>query len=155
MNKSKKNQIETEMLLSLTTKSIDKMSKRDPKKGRQMLKLKRQLIEANARRRVNRKWEVIEHGNRYKVAQSRKACRLTTLQLEEELFDGHIMRLDNRNQDKSYPAQKRIMRRIVEKRQAQQVHKNFGRTESRHGAHMESYCISHSLQQLYRWQMCC
>lgn len=47
-------------------------------------------------------------------------------ELKEELFDGILLCLKGINDKKSYPAQKRLVRRIVEKRMAQAVHHAMG-----------------------------
>ena len=78
--------------------------------------------EANARRKVAKNWDKIAHGSRYQKAAAKESCRRATKQMEEELFDGILLNLRCKNKVKSYNAQKRILRRIVEKRQAQQAY---------------------------------
>lgn len=82
-------------------------------------------------------------------------CRSTTLQMEEELFDGILLNLKGGKAcSMSYNRQKRILRRVVEKRQAQQVHHKVGRSFDRFSCHMQRHCTSKSMNTIKRYQMC-
>lgn len=116
---------------------------------------KRKQSEANARRKVAMNWDRIAHGIRYKKAATKEFCRRTTLLMEEELFDGILLNLKGRKASTmSYNKQKRILRRIVEKRQAQQAFRMAGRSSNRLLSHMQRQCVSASLNKMKRRQMC-
>ncbi len=112
-------------------------------------------IEANARRKVAMDWDKIAQGTRYRKAAAKEFCRRTTFQLEEELFDGILLNLKGcKASAKSYNRQKRTLRRIVEKRQAQQAHRKVGRSADRLSYHMERQCIRYSMDKILRYQRC-
>ena len=90
---------------------------------------KRIRTEANARRKVNKSWEKVEHTPRYCSASAKYVCDTITRKIEIEVLDGILLNLSIKSQSKSPSVQNRILRRIVEKRQAQANHKKFGRTE--------------------------
>lgn len=105
--------------------------------------------EAKARRKVAERWEILAHGLKYKKAAVFESCVRTTMQMEEELFDGILLNLNSRNSRKSYNIQKRILRRIVEKRQAKSVRRQIKRTEDRFTSHMLRSCASKSMRDLH------
>jgi len=117
-------------------------------------KVTRKQAEANARRKEAKSWALLAHGVKYKEAAAKHSCNLATMQIEDELFDGILLNLCDRNSVKSTSAQKRILRRIVEKRQAQQAHRQIGRTDSRYASHILQRCASQSMSDLHRHQMC-
>lgn len=121
---------------------------------RNMQKPTRKQVEANARRKVVKAWTKLANGAKYQKAAIKAVCERTTLQMEEELFDGILLNLRDKNNVKSYSAQKRILRRIVEKRQAQQTHGKIGRTEDRFSSHISRYCVSKIMNDLKSYQMC-
>lgn len=110
--------------------------------------------EAMARRKLANAWMKIAKRGEYKRAAVKECCRNTTFQMEDELFDGIILSLNDRNSKKSYPIQKRILRRIVEKRQAQQVYDNVGRTETCLFRYIARQSTSWSMRKLQKYQMC-
>ena len=120
----------------------------------QKQKMTREEIEANARRKIAQNWSKISKGIKYRKATVRVGCGRVTSHLKNELFDGVLINLQDRNNQKPYGVQKRILRRIVEKRQAQQTHHNIGRTENRFSSHIRQYCASMSMKELRRYQMC-
>ncbi len=83
---------------------------------------KQRLKEATARRKVNKNWQKVESSNKYRAALARSLCRATTDRIADEVLDGIFLNLNERNRDKSSAEQKRLLRRIVEKRQAQAIH---------------------------------
>ncbi len=112
----------------------------------------RREAEANARRMASQKWEKLGRGLKYRKATARFACRSITAHLKEELFDGILINLRGKNSEKSYSVQKRVLRRIVEKRQAQQTHRHVGRTDDLFSGHMSRHCTSISMKELKRYQ---
>lgn len=123
-------------------------------KKQQQERAKQMVVEANARRKVNKNWAEVEHKRRYKRAATFQACVNTTSLIEAECFDGILLQLNERNESKSYNSQKRILRRIVEKRQAQSVHRAIGRSRDRFVNHMTNCNISKSVRDLHRMSFC-
>lgn len=109
---------------------------------------------ANARRRLEKSWTLLAHGVKYQKAATKESCKRTTINLEEELFDGILLNLREKNSEKSYRVQKRILRRIVEKRQAQLTHRLVGRSEDRFSRHILQHCIRKSMDDLNNFQFC-
>lgn len=60
---------------------------------------------------------------------AKEVCEVTTQRIEKEVLDGIFLNLNSKVQSQSTKVQNRILRRIVEKRQAQANHKKNGRTE--------------------------
>lgn len=115
---------------------------------------KRIQAEANARRKVAKSWALVAKGGKYRKAAVKESCDRLTQILEEELFDGILLNLSRRNGMKSYTCQKRILRRIVEKRQAQSAHRLAGRSGNMFARQLQRYCASKSLGCLKRYQLC-
>ena len=115
-----------------TNNSKDTMNK----KANQKQVMKSKKAEANARRKVNKSWEKVEHTPRYRSASTKEVCDTITKKIEIEVFDGILLNLSIKSQAKSPSVQNRILRRIVEKRQAQANHKKFGRTDDLTSIHI-------------------
>lgn len=106
------------------------------KKVNQKQTVKRKKAEDNARRKVNKSWVKVEYTPRYHSASARYMCDTITRKIEIEVLDGILLNLSIKNQAKSPSVQNRILRRSVEKRQAQANHKKFGRTEDLTSIHI-------------------
>lgn len=78
-------------------------------------------------RMTNEAWKNEEKKARYRKAAVAETFESTTKKIVDEVLDGIFLVLNRRNRDKSSSVQNRILRRIVEKRQAQAVHKMRGR----------------------------
>lgn len=115
-----------------TNNSNDTMNKKVNQK--QIVKSKK--AEANARRKVSKSWEKVEHTPRYRSASAKYVCDAITRKIEIEVLDGILLNLSIKSQAKSPSVQNRILRRIIEKRQAQANHKKFGRTENLTSIHI-------------------
>ena len=103
---------------------------------------KRKRVNANARCKTAKAWDKIAHGVRYREVAAKEFGRRTTLQIKEELFDGILLNLRNEKESAmSYSKQKRVLRRIIEKRQAQQTHRKVGRSGDRFSCHIQRLCI--------------
>ncbi len=124
------------------------------KKANQEQVMKSKKAEANARRKVAKSWELVAKGVKYRKAAAKESCGRLTQILEGELFDGILLNLKGRNGMKSYACQKRIRRRIVEKRQAQSAHRRAGRSGNRFTKQLQHYCASQSLGCLQHYQLC-
>lgn len=83
---------------------------------------RRKMQEAKARRKVNEDWQRVEATKSYRKAVAYSACRSTTDRIADEVLDGIFLNFRGSSSDKSASVQKRILRRIVEKRQAQAIH---------------------------------
>ena len=89
---------------------------------------KRRATEAKARRKVSEEWQHIELTCKYRQAVAKIIGMNTTDRIAAEVLDGILLNLSARNSDKSPTEQKRLLRRIVEKRQAQAMHRSgYGR----------------------------
>lgn len=128
--------------------------RKESKRKKQMATQKRIQAEANARRKVAKSWDVLGHSTKYRKAAAKESCARTTRSLEYDVFDGLLLNLSGRNSVKSFSFQKRIIRRIVEKRQAQSVHRRVGRTTDRFASHILRHCASKSLCDLWHYQLC-
>ncbi len=134
-----------------TNKNVVRKSEKHSKEQKA---IKRERIEAEARRKVAVEWERISHRRSYQKAATREACSSTTLSLVDELFDGIVLELNERNSKKSYGAQKRILRRIVEKRQAQSAHRCVRRAADGLARYLRRTSILIGMKQLQRHQCC-
>ena len=135
-------------------KTMMNNTKKASRKMMQKANQKRIQAEANARRKVAKSWALLAKGVKYRKAAAKESCDRLTLLLEEELFDGIFLNLSGRNGMKSYSCQKRILRRIVEKRQAQSAHRLAGRSGNRFTKQLQHYCASQSLDCLKRYLLC-
>ena len=135
-------------------KTVMNSSKKANKKMRQKANQKRIQTEANARRKVAKSWALVAQSVKYRKATVKESCDRLTQILEDELFDGILLNLSGRNGMKSYTCQKRILRRIVEKRQAQSAHRLAGRSGNMFTRQLQRYCASQSLNSLRRYQLC-
>jgi hypothetical protein len=129
-------------------------TKKANRKMMQKANQKRIQAEANARRKVAKSWALLAKGVKYRKAAAKESCDRLTLLLEEELFDGILFNLSGRNGMKSYACQKRILRRIVEKRQAQKTYRRIGRTENRYANYILRECTIKSMNDLQHYQEC-
>ena len=118
---------------------------------------KRREKEARARRCEAEKWERAARNNGYRTRSAQESCIRTTQKIADELFDGIFLNLNEQNKNKSPNVQKRILRRIVEKRQAQAAHRNARKSDykSRFTAHMYRRNTGYCMYDLYRLQHAC
>lgn len=107
---------------------------------------KQRKAEADARRRTNKRWERVETSDRYRKAAAEELCNVTTNKIEIEALEGILLNLNIRSQVKPSRVQDRILRRIVEKRQAQASHKKHGRSEDFTTVHITLTCTSKCME---------
>lgn len=119
---------------------------------KQKAEQKRIKAEAKAQRVLNENWERLERSAKYQKSAAKMSCSHLTQTIKEELFDGILLNL--RGDDKSYRCQKRTLRRIVEKRQAQSMHRIVGRSGDRYASHMLHHYVGESMSQLNRHMWC-
>ena len=120
------------------------------KKASQKHVIKNKKAEANARRKVNKSWEDVKHTPRYRSASAKYVCDTITRKIEIEVLDGILLNLSIKSQTKSPSVQNRILRLIVEKRQAQANHKKFGRTEDLTSIHISITGTSRCLEAIHK-----
>ena len=106
--------------------------------------------EANARRKINRTWMHVEETSRYRKASANRLYQSTTRKIKEEVLDPVDMHLNLRSRVKSANVQKRLLRRIVEKRQAQANHKKNGRARDLTSLHFTILCVSRCMVEICR-----
>lgn len=139
---------------SVSSQVMMNNSKRESRRNKQKAAQKRIQAEANARRRVAKSWDVLGHSSKYKKAAAKESCTRTTRSLEDDIFNGILLNLSGRNSVKPFSSQKRIFRRIVEKRQAQSAYRRVGRTADRLASHILRHCASRSMGDLRHYQLC-
>lgn len=116
---------------------------------------RRRNKEAKARRKVNEDWKRIESSGRYRKAAARGAGWNTTDRIADEVLDGIFLSLNSRNGEKSASEQKRLLRRIVEKRQAQAVHVKLRKKRDRKTAVAVIINTSKCMERLHHLRFVC
>lgn len=110
----------------------------------------------SSKRKINRKiikrWTIVGNSMFYKLAAVREASRGSLHDIKEDIFDGILISLSPRHKDKSINVQKRIIRRIVEKRQAQITHRYIGHTDDLVASHIASAYSSKCMKMLHQYQ---
>lgn len=117
------------------------------KKMRKQVKNEKKA-EANARRKTNKRWEHVEASDRYRKAATEELCNMTTNKIEIEVLDGILLNLNIKSQVKPSRVQDRILRRIVEKRQAQANHKKHGHSKDLTTIHITLTCTSKCMEDI-------
>lgn len=102
--------------------------------------------EANACCKVNKSWEKVEHTPKYRYASAKAVCDTITKKIEVEVLDG--INLSIKSQSKPLSVQNRILRRIVEKHQAQANHKKHGHTEDLTSIHVSITSTSRCMEAI-------
>ena len=111
--------------------------------------------EAKARRKVNEYWQRLESTNKYRKAIVINTCRNTTDMIADEVLDGILLSLNDRNSKRSASEQKRLLRRIVEKRQAQALHAKIRKNRDRKSSVAVIDNSSRCMQRLHYLQFAC
>lgn len=86
---------------------------------------------AKLRHQLNESWQAIEQTGKYRRASNLVAFKLANNNIEADMMDGIILRLNEKHDGEPMVVKMRLFRRIVEKRQAQVVHKTIGRSRDR------------------------
>lgn len=131
-----------------------KVAYKSQKHSKELEAIKRKKAEAVARRKVAEEWHRLEGGSAYQKAAVREASCTTTFNLIGELYDGIVLALNERNNNKSYGMRKRLIRRIVEKRQAQSTHQRIRRSDDGLTRYLHRCSFHSSMRQLQRRQCC-
>lgn len=115
----------------------------------------RRAKEAKTRRKVNENWQRIELSSKYCKAVAKRAGRDTIDRIANEVLNGIFLSLKTRNDGKSPSEQKRLLRRIVEKRQAQAIHAKTRQSRDRKTAIAVIINTSKSLERLHNLRFAC
>lgn len=115
---------------------------------------KQKKVERNARRKVAETWANVSNKTAYKKAAVKYYGAEATYKIENEFFDGIFISLKERHDEKSYRERKRMLRRIVEKRQAQMTHKYVGRTPDRLATYLSRQSTGKSMRTIHKYQQC-
>ena len=113
----------------------------------------RKAKETNARRKVNDHWMRIENSCRYRKAVAYNVCRDITDQITEEVLDWIFLTLNERNEEKSTSEKNRLLRRIVEKRQAQAIHTKTRKNRDRKAAVAIAINSSKCLRRIHQLRL--
>lgn len=116
---------------------------------------RRRVKEAKARRKANEDWQRMESTGKYRKVLAREAGRNTTDRIADEVLDGIFLSLNTRNSWKSVTEQKRLLRRIVEKRQAQAVHTKTRKSRDRKTAIAVIINTSKCMERLHHLCFAC
>lgn len=106
------------------------------------------------RKQIADGWMHVEKGERYQRFALKESCYRITDNIKEEMMDGIFLSLNERNDSKPYSVQKRTLRRIAEKRQAQAVHHTIGHTHNSYAQHMTRTSVSKCMEAIRRRQLC-
>lgn len=102
---------------------------------------------------TNKRWMFLETTHKYRRSLAKETGNKTTEALKNELLDGLFITLNDRNCKKSDKEQARLVRRIVEKRQAQAAHHKIGRTDDLYASKVSRgnacRCMLAIRQQMY------
>ena len=83
------------------------------------------------RKRLLKSWTKIACGIGYKYAATEETYKNSMQEIEDEMSDGgKLLPLSSRYRNKSINVQKRVLRRIIEKKQSQMAHRFFGHTDN-------------------------
>lgn len=99
-------------------------------------------------------WDIMAKNRRYSKAVAKDLSREVTAWAVEECLDGICLNLSDGNCMRSDAVQKRILRRIVEKRQAQANHRRVGRTQSLLASYLEKSCCSSTMAEIHHARFC-
>lgn len=111
--------------------------------------------EAQARRKLNEDWQKIEFTGKYRKAVARGAGWDTTDRIADEVLDGIFLKLKARDGEKSTSEQKRLLRRIVEKRQAQAIYAKTRKKRDRKTAVAVIINTNKCLERLHNLRFAC
>lgn len=102
---------------------------------------------------TNKRWERVERTASYRKAAVRELYKTVTGKIKEEVLDGILLNLNSRNREKSMSVQNRILRRIVEKRQAQANHRKNSRSVNSACRYITIACTGRCMNELQRHRM--
>lgn len=103
-----------------------------------------------ARRKEIMDWLNLESSAKYRTALRKSIGLKTTDQIADEVLDGIFLSLHARNEDKSWMERKRILRRIVEKRQAQAIHVKMKKSRDREATFAVIFNSAKCMERIHR-----
>lgn len=121
----------------------------------QKISERRRAKGAKAHRKVNKYWQKVESTGKYCKAAVRMAGWNTTDRIANEVLDGIFLSFNARNEEKSTSEQKRLLRRIVEKRQAQAIHAKTRKSRDRKTTVAVIINTSKCLERLHHLRFAC
>lgn len=116
---------------------------------------RRRAKEAKAHRKLNEDWQRIESTGKYRKAVARGTGWNTTDKIADEVLDGLFLSLNARNNEKSASEQTRLLRRIVEKRQAKGIYAKTRKSRDRKTAVAVIINTSKCLERLHNLRFAC
>lgn len=96
----------------------------------------------------NLQWSRLRKARRYQRATRRVACNKIVTDIQHNALDGIFIDLNENNASKSYQVQKRILRRIVEKKCAQAASKSTKHYSPRFQESTSRTYIKHCMCQI-------
>ena len=115
-----------------TIENAKATSSKDRKSSEKTKTSKGKKTGVKARKALYQNWQRMENTPKYLSARNNAICHATTQKIEAETMDGILLKLDDRYDNKSLSAKMRVVRRIVEKRQAQAVRSKCDRGDNRY-----------------------
>lgn len=123
------------------------------KQAKAIMAKKSSMKNANASNKMYKGWRIVENTKFYRKAATRETCQLVTRRIEAEVLEGIFLNLNERYASKSSSVQSRVLRRIVEKRQAQANHRKNGRSAGLEVTYITRQCTKVCLADINkkRW----
>lgn len=116
--------------------------------------MKAKIKAAEMRRKECKDWQRVATSRRYVRAASKLACNRFTWEIEENIIEGTFIALNERNEAKSLSVKKRILRRIVEKRSGQAVHRMVGNRHDMLNSHLQRINTRKSMEAIHHYRFC-
>lgn len=104
--------------------------------------------------RNNKKWAHVAQGNHYAKAVAKQNYFETSRELTDQLMDGGEICLSQRHSTKSTKVQRRIMRRIAEKRLAQKTWRHVTQPLGRYISHAVEHSTGKCMADVRQHQFC-
>ena len=134
--------------------TLNPITSKRSSRSKETKRAKQKQAEANSRRKVAKSWAFLGAGNKYRKAAVGESRSRMTSEIKENLINGTIFDLCEKNSMKRDNVQKRILRRIVEKRQAQASHRRTGHTQDLFASHLVRECCSKCMEEINRFRRC-
>jgi len=104
-------------------------------------------------KKLNQRWSYVEKQHPYRYAVIKNTYNDEETKIKDNCLDGILLSLNTRSRGKSLRVQYRILRRIVNKRMAQAIHKKNGRSGDRLYQHLSTAYTSKCMKALRNIQM--
>lgn len=99
-------------------------------------------------------WRKMQKGKRYALFAAKEASMHIEQEIKKDLFDGILLCLSSRNEGASMARKRRVLRRIVERKQAQATFRFVGRGDGLLAASVVNRCSSMCMDRLDRYRRC-